>query len=101
MEQKTASRGCGSEKESHCPGKRTLGESDGEERRWVRCKSENKKIKKTQQRIDSKEIIWRRRWRKAHVLHILDIDEELLEERIRRKVLSELKRSTYHWTPQK
>ncbi|XP_070701659.1 ribosome assembly protein METTL17, mitochondrial isoform X2 [Pempheris klunzingeri] len=30
-----------------------------------------------------------------------DVDEQALEDRIRRKVLSELKRTTYHWTPMK
>ncbi|XP_056248376.1 methyltransferase-like protein 17, mitochondrial [Seriola aureovittata] len=30
-----------------------------------------------------------------------DIDEEALEDRIRRKVFSELRRTTYHWTPMK
>lgn len=30
-----------------------------------------------------------------------DIDEHALEERIRKKVLSELRRTTYHWTPLK
>ncbi|XP_074508143.1 ribosome assembly protein METTL17, mitochondrial [Sebastes fasciatus] len=30
-----------------------------------------------------------------------DIDEQLLEDRIRKKVISELKRTTYHWTPMK
>ncbi|XP_074544399.1 ribosome assembly protein METTL17, mitochondrial [Halichoeres trimaculatus] len=29
------------------------------------------------------------------------VDEEALEDRIRRKVFSELKRTTYHWTPMK
>lgn len=35
VEQKTGSRGCDSEKESCAPGEGTLGESDGEGRRWV------------------------------------------------------------------
>ncbi|XP_056276586.1 methyltransferase-like protein 17, mitochondrial [Pseudoliparis swirei] len=30
-----------------------------------------------------------------------DIDEELIEDRIKKKVISELKRTTYHWTPMK
>ncbi|KAM7379698.1 hypothetical protein PAMP_005232 [Pampus punctatissimus] len=30
-----------------------------------------------------------------------EIDEQELEDRIRRKVVSELKRTTYHWTPMK
>ncbi|XP_035527094.1 methyltransferase-like protein 17, mitochondrial isoform X1 [Morone saxatilis] len=30
-----------------------------------------------------------------------DIDEQLLEDRIRKKVISELRRSTYHWTTMK
>ncbi|KAM4604775.1 ribosome assembly protein METTL17, mitochondrial isoform 2-T2 [Polymixia lowei] len=30
-----------------------------------------------------------------------DMDDEVLEGRIRKKVLSELKRTTYHWTPMK
>ncbi|XP_028987802.1 methyltransferase-like protein 17, mitochondrial [Betta splendens] len=30
-----------------------------------------------------------------------DIDEQMLEERIRKKVLTELKKTTYHWTPMK
>uniref|UniRef100_UPI0037E8BFD9 ribosome assembly protein METTL17, mitochondrial n=1 Tax=Semicossyphus pulcher TaxID=241346 RepID=UPI0037E8BFD9 len=30
-----------------------------------------------------------------------DLDEEALEDGIRRKVLSELRRTTYHWTPMK
>lgn len=30
-----------------------------------------------------------------------DVDEQLLEDRIRKKVLSELRRTTYHWTPLK
>ncbi|TDH05657.1 hypothetical protein EPR50_G00124610 [Perca flavescens] len=30
-----------------------------------------------------------------------DIDEQLLEDRIRKKVFSELRRTTYHWTPMK
>lgn len=28
-----------------------------------------------------------------------DLDEQAMEDRIRRKVISELKRTTYHWTP--
>lgn len=32
---------------------------------------------------------------------VADIDEQLLEDRIRKKVLSELRRTTYHWTPLK
>uniref|UniRef100_A0A665UBI4 Ribosome assembly protein METTL17, mitochondrial n=1 Tax=Echeneis naucrates TaxID=173247 RepID=A0A665UBI4_ECHNA len=35
------------------------------------------------------------------VLYITDIDEEALEDRIKRKVLSELRRTTYHWTTMK
>nr|XP_040028064.1 methyltransferase-like protein 17, mitochondrial isoform X1 [Gasterosteus aculeatus aculeatus] len=30
-----------------------------------------------------------------------DMDEQLLEERIRKKVFSELRKTTYHWTPMK
>lgn len=34
-------------------------------------------------------------------LDVADVDEQLLEDRIRKKVLSELRRTTYHWTPLK
>lgn len=37
----------------------------------------------------------------VYVLHVADTDEEALKENIRRKVLTELKRTTYHWTPLK
>lgn len=40
--------------------------------------------------------LWERAIEKGH-----DLDEELLEERIRKKVLFELRRTTYHWTPLK
>ncbi|XP_068197341.1 ribosome assembly protein METTL17, mitochondrial isoform X2 [Antennarius striatus] len=39
-------------------------------------------------------------WEKAKESGV-DIDGELLEERIRKKVLSELRRTTYHWTMMK
>lgn len=32
---------------------------------------------------------------------ITDVDEQLLEDRIRKKVFSELRRTTYHWNPLK
>lgn len=38
---------------------------------------------------------------KVNVLYIADIDEEALEDRIRKKVFSELRRTTYHWTTMK
>ncbi|XP_026170362.1 methyltransferase-like protein 17, mitochondrial [Mastacembelus armatus] len=39
-------------------------------------------------------------WEKA-VEKREDIDEQALEDRIRKKVLSDLRRTTYHWTPMK
>lgn len=35
------------------------------------------------------------------LLYIADIDEQALADRIRKKVFSELRRTTYHWTPMK
>lgn len=40
--------------------------------------------------------MWKRAMEKAG-----DVDEQLLEDRIRKKVFSELRRTTYHWTPLK
>lgn len=37
----------------------------------------------------------------VHVLDVTDIDEQALQEHIRRQVVTELKRTTYHWTPLK
>ncbi|XP_028283007.1 methyltransferase-like protein 17, mitochondrial [Parambassis ranga] len=39
-------------------------------------------------------------WEKA-MRKVGDIDEQLLEDRIRKKVFKELKRTTYHWSPMK
>lgn len=49
------------------------------------------------------------RWQKCYsdtsagdyLIFFADLDEELLEDRIRKKVLFELRRTTYHWTPLK
>ncbi len=98
VEPKTSGRGFYSEAESCEPGEGTLGESDGEERRWVTCESNHNNV----WMYDTcREIKWCSSWRKANVLHVADIDEEALEDRIRKKVLSELRRTTYHWTPTK
>lgn len=35
------------------------------------------------------------------MLHVADVDEQVLEDRIRKKVFAELRRTTYHWTPLK
>lgn len=98
VEPKTSGRGFDSEEERCEPGEGTLGESDGEDRRWVTHESNNSDV---WTHDNCKEIIWCSSWRKANVLLVADIDEEALEDRIRKKVFSELRRTIYHWTPMK
>ncbi|TNN54787.1 Methyltransferase-like protein 17, mitochondrial [Liparis tanakae] len=49
-----------------------------------------------QKAVSLEKELWEKEMQK-----IGDIDEELIEDRIKKKVISELKRTTYHWTPMK
>jgi len=97
VEPEASSRGCDAEAEGGKPGERTLGESHAEERRWVTDASGDN--------IRPNRELWEefmmRQLEKINVLPFADIDEQLLEDRIRKRVFSELRRTTYHWTPLK
>nr|XP_046263800.1 methyltransferase-like protein 17, mitochondrial [Scatophagus argus] len=49
-----------------------------------------------QQALSLERELWKKALEKSG-----EIDEQMVEDRIRRKVISELKRTTYHWTPMK